>query len=250
MLLTFVLAAPIIARADSLRSWQEVMVQRESATEAAAPLEITNLSPLVEGGEYYIHTVGLFLTYRPETPARSVAVAFGFDDYRIRHGFTRNEAGVWIAAIPLPAHYRPVAYDGQGHAVVRYRLVVDGAWTTDPSAPRTAVVSGVPVSETSMVRWMAPVTSGPAVENRSVTFRYEGPPGSFVSVAGSFNAFDPFIHPLRYDPAVGGYTLTVTLPAGTHRYYFFVDGERVADELNTRVEFPSDDLVVSLVTVR
>ena len=60
--------------------------------------------------------------------------------------------------------------------------------------------------------------------------------GMEVSVAGSFNNWNPFLQPLDEDTdRPGSYRLLIPLPAGRHEYYFVVNGRKVLDPHNTIV---------------
>ena len=47
-----------------------------------------------------------------------------------------------------------------------------------------------------------------------------------VTVAGSFNQWDPAAAPLAPSGAAGVWTATVAVPVGQHQYAFLVDGRR------------------------
>ena len=71
---------------------------------------------------------------------------------------------------------------------------------------------------------------GPAA---SLTFTYYAASGEIVTVAGSFNGWDPFMYTLR-EVSPGRYTLSLPLPPGTYQYAFFCRGERQLDPNNPR----------------
>lgn len=61
---------------------------------------------------------------------------------------------------------------------------------------------------------------------RQVQFRLSGrlvPYARSVTLAGSFNGWNPAASPMRHDVS-GDWIATVALPAGTHAYLYFVDG--------------------------
>jgi 1,4-alpha-glucan branching enzyme len=61
-----------------------------------------------------------------------------------------------------------------------------------------------------------------------VTFRYDGPDASSVSVVGSFNHWDPAAHCLTLRN--GEWRTTVFLPAGAYPYAFVVNDRLVPDQ--------------------
>ena len=66
--------------------------------------------------------------------------------------------------------------------------------------------------------------------NRGLTFRFHATSQAEVFVAGTFNGWDPSLHPLR--PSASGNGLlqaTLLLPPGRHEYKFIVNGAWQAD---------------------
>ncbi|MDR1025593.1 MAG: isoamylase [Treponema sp.] len=122
----------------------------------------------------------------------------------------------------------------EGLEELEYRLIIDGLWTTDPANPRSRrnAASGITNSLVILPR----VNKGPVLHENPpgvLHFSFRGPPGETVTVAGSFNNWDPFMYELREWPQ-GTYTLSLPLPPGTYQYLFFHRGERLLDPYNLR----------------
>ena len=66
-------------------------------------------------------------------------------------------------------------------------------------------------------------------KNKKVKFEFTSEPGSKVSVAGSFNNWDPAANPLKNGARKGIYTATISLPMGRHEYRFVVNDVWCAD---------------------
>jgi 1,4-alpha-glucan branching enzyme len=81
-----------------------------------------------------------------------------------------------------------------------------------------------------------------------LNFSFKGPPGETVTVAGSFNHWDPFMYELREYPE-GMYTLSLPLPPGTYQYLFFHRGERYLDPYNFRRSYTREGDAASEVVV-
>ena len=82
----------------------------------------------------------------------------------------------------------------------------------------------------ALVLWLgtrAPVEA-PRAGAAVVTVRFVllAPDAQRVSVAGTFNQWDPVAAPLSRSGTSGVWTATLTLPAGQHQYAFVVDGAR------------------------
>jgi hypothetical protein len=60
----------------------------------------------------------------------------------------------------------------------------------------------------------------------TVRFVLLAPDAHQVSIAGTFNQWDPLAAPLSRSGTSGVWTATLTLPAGQHQYAFVVDGAR------------------------
>lgn len=58
---------------------------------------------------------------------------------------------------------------------------------------------------------------------KKMTFEYYAPLANRVSLAGSFNRWDPEACPLKKDRA-GKWILSLSLPPGRYEYRYFVDG--------------------------
>jgi hypothetical protein len=127
---------------------------------------------------------------------------------------------------------------------LEYRMVVNGLWTTDPANPRSRRDrSGISNSVVSIPRReeQKSVNDGPP---GSLNFRFEGPPGETVTVAGSFNGWDPFMYELREYPA-GVYSLSIPLPPGTYQYVFYHRGDWRLDPHNSRRTYTREGITAS-----
>jgi hypothetical protein len=81
----------------------------------------------------------------------------------------------------------------------------------------------------ALVLWLGrPATSATpgATPQMTVRFVLVAPDAQRVSVAGSFNQWDPLATPLVRSGSGDLWTATLTLPAGQHQYAFVVDGDR------------------------
>lgn len=95
-------------------------------------------------------------------------------------------------------------------------------WILGPAlAAGIALVLLIPRSQPTT----APVAAA-APESVFVRFVLYAPGAHRVSVAGSFNQWDPSAAPLAPSGAAGVWTATVAVPVGQHQYAFLVDGRR------------------------
>jgi hypothetical protein len=137
----------------------------------------------------------------------------------------------------------------EGVQEVAYRLIIDGLWTTDPANPQSRR-SGASGITNSLVALSRPTTEPRLQENPKgvLCFSFKGPPGETVTVAGSFNGWDPFMYELHEYPE-GVYTLRLPLPPGTYQYLFFHRGERYQDPYNARRAYTKEGNAASEVVI-
>ena len=160
---------------------------------------------------------------------------------RIRRG--RRESPYRDSGIAF--HVREIP---RGISQIEYRLVINGLWTTDPSNPNTRRdgVSGPTLSVLPIPQMPQQVHHTLRADGLHLVFT--GPPGEMVTVAGSFNNWDPFMFVLREGPP-GTYSIHIPLPPGRHQYVFFHRGERVLDPLNPVRVFSREGLVASEIVI-
>lgn len=68
-----------------------------------------------------------------------------------------------------------------------------------------------------------------AAKGTRVTFRVRAEVGSKVSLAGSFNGWDPAAKPMVDKDGTGEFACTLTLPKGRYEYKFVINGTWCAD---------------------
>jgi hypothetical protein len=137
----------------------------------------------------------------------------------------------------------------EGLAEIEYRLVLDGLWTTDPANPLSRRDRASGISNSLVI--MPPAKEEPVLRENPkgvLNFSFRGPPGETVTVAGSFNHWDPFMYELREYPE-GVYTLNLPLPPGTYQYLFFHRGERRLDPHNFRRAYTKEGDAASEVVI-
>lgn len=166
----------------------------------------------------------ILLSYEGAPGTQVVSLAMEHELYRKFHTFEKNKHGVFVLALPLP----------DGLEEIRYRLIVDGLWTTDPSVPSKFDERGVMVSVLKI-----PPDGGlpdPGIKSMSdgsVQFVYVGNPNSRVALVGDFNRWDPYLTPVPESPVHPGvYVTTLRLPPDSQYYRFVVNGRQLTDPGN------------------
>jgi hypothetical protein len=177
----------------------------------------------------------LILSCKPELPKQFVGVRFAHEQWKILHPYTMNERGVFVLDYPVP----------EGVREIRYRIVVDGLWMTDPANPITDTdAAGVVFSVYTLEKDPVRIIVNPKPEGNALTFVFQGTPGRRVALVGDFNNWDPFMDPLE-ETAPGVYSISLRVPGGEHWYYFFSDGRRLLDRFNARTGVDPDGATLS-----
>ncbi|WP_319559551.1 hypothetical protein [Marispirochaeta sp.] len=209
------------------------------------------LSPLAAQNGYdpqldaYLHSMAqaeppgvisehLVLTYSSRHPVRYVAAAFEHENFATLHIYRKNQNGVFVFAYPLSALSTLTRREKE----LRYRIIVDGLWMSDPVNPhRINDKRGIPISVSSVPQRQPRRGETPIFhEDGTVEFVYFGSSGSTVRLAGDFNHWSPFSHSLR-ELNPGEYRLRLRLYEGYHRYVFYVNGSQVTDVRNPRIAY-------------
>jgi len=209
-------------------------------------------SPIIQGNT---------VIFTADSSHRRVGVAFAHDNFSTVYWFTKllvpqdrmnpvllpgqrvpdplKDSGIQYYAYEVPEHINEL----------EYRLVINGLWTTDPSNSqvRRDPVSGLNLSVLSLPPRAISLNPARGLPE-GLHFTFNGPPGEIVTVAGSFNAWDPFMFELKEGPA-GTYSLILPLPPGTYYYVFFHRGQRILDQNNSRRAYARDGTAVSEVVI-
>ncbi len=102
-------------------------------------------------------------------------------------------------------------------------------WLVDPVLPPWALLAAAAATAAVVVSLRGPASSQPpvaATETAYVRFVLYAPTAKQVSVAGTFNQWDPQAAPLARVDGNGVWTVTLPLPPGQHQYAFVVDGKQ------------------------
>lgn len=188
-----------------------------------------------------------YIIFTADPKNRYVGIAFDFEDYQIIHPFkllnSTDEDG---NKTPVHLFY---CYE-RTHKIsqIKYRLVIDGLWTTDPLNPEKIYDDDVnlyfsKVSDTAGIRRNTEVT-----DNSTVHFIYKGEAGQTIRLAGNFSNWDPWIYQLR-ETYPGFYELELPLPDGKYYYNYYIGLTPVLDTTNPERTYLKDGKAVSVIQV-
>jgi hypothetical protein len=202
-----------------------------------------------------------FVIFTAASSLRRMGVAFAHENFSDIHWYTQLAISQdRMNPIILPGQKFPDPYKDSGLQFfvyrvpdhlreIEYRLVVNGLWTIDTANPKSRrdPVSGISMSIVSMP--VRPANYNPLNGlPEGLDFTFWGPPGETVTVAGSFNGWDPFMYELREGPA-GHYSLKIPLPPGIYQYVFFHRGQRFTDPHNPNRIYSRDGTAASEVVI-
>jgi len=199
---------------------------------------------------------GRYVVFTARGKARHAGIAFEHEKYRTIHTFQRlvrtdenNEPRKDDSGKPLETVLFYIAEIPPQTAALHYRLVIDGLWTADPLNPDSYYDydNGMTVSSTTVEYYETFKTAN--VNKGQVRFACEASPGAAITVAGTFNNWDPFMYEMTETKA-GWYELAMPLPAGTWYYAYFSGTEQIPDSLNPDRVYTKDGRVASVIEVR
>ncbi|MFZ4617028.1 MAG: glycogen-binding domain-containing protein [Rectinemataceae bacterium] len=175
---------------------------------------------------------------------RFVGAAFAHENFVRIHPFERNDKGIFILAWKIPTN---------SESPLAYRLVIDGAWIADPGNPRRSTINGAGLTLSLVtVPWLSDELPGIyevlAKDGKTARFLFKGRPGENISVAGSFNNWDPFVHTME-EREPGRYELQLELPPGIQLYNFVLRGQMITDPLNSEKATNRYERSVSILRV-
>ena len=191
------------------------------------------------------HIIEDTVVFTAPSSYRRVGIAFAHEDFGKIYWFRRfmvssENAGPWRKNKPPADLYQdsgllffiysiPEELKGD----LEYRLVIDGLWVKDPANPDYCIDPSSGISKSVVP---IPYIKRADFPNRgpegTLNFTFYAKSGESVTVAGSFNRWDPFMYELK-ETSPGRYTLSLPLPPGTYQYAFFYHGERHLDQNNS-----------------
>jgi len=220
---------------------------------------LNSLLSMRSPGEPVIHDD--YVIFTADSSLRRVGISFAHENFNTTYWFqTLLISQDRLNPILLPGEKEPSPYMDSGIKFyvynvpahikdLEYRLVINGLWTIDPLNPlfKRDPVSGLSLSYLRMPsRSLKPNPLNGLPDG--LIFTYNAQPGESVTIAGSFNSWDPFMYELREGPS-GVYSITIPLPPGTYQYVFIHRGQRYVDPNNPKRIYARDGSIASEIAV-
>lgn len=190
---------------------------------------------------------GNYAVFTAPKDARHVGICFDFEQYRQIHSlqelviYDYNEEPVdsflfYILELP------------ENSTGIRYRMVIDGLWTTDSLNPQKIYDydCGTYLSYLKVDRPFTVRTE--EKDPHLVTFVYEGETGKSIRLAGNFSNWDSFIYYLT-ETVPGRYEITLPLTTGTWYYQFYSGMTALLDPKNTNRVYTPEGRAANVISV-
>lgn len=197
-------------------------------------------------GQPLITTDYIIFTASPEY--RYVGIAFDYENYKVVHPFQvltgQDDEGKTYRKNLFYCYTRQ-----HKSTTLKYRLVIDGLWTTDPLNPNKEYDDSVnlyfsKVEDPDSIRVFTT-----AQNDSTIRFIYKGESGLELHLAGTFTSWDPWIYQLE-ETSPGFYEISLPLPQGTYYYNYFLGLTPLLDETNPNKAYTKDGRIASVINVK
>jgi len=190
--------------------------------------------------------VDKYIIFTANAKARHVAIAFEHEKYARLHSFRRLQPDKEAGSVLLEPVLFYIMEIPEDKDKLMYRLVVDGLWTCDPINTKEELDEkhGILVSSISFPPRHDIKTR--VIDGKIIKFVYVGEAHQKISVAGSFNNWDPFMYFMK-ETVDGIYEISIPLPHGTHIYSYFLGTKMCVDITNPERYYSVDGKVASVI---
>ena len=188
-----------------------------------------------------------YILFTADAKYRSVGIAFDFENYKIVHPFqiltTTDANGIKTKKHMIFCYKRTHELDS-----IKYRLIIDGLWTTDPLNPLKEYDDDVNLyfSKVNVPHGIKICTE--QTDNNYTNFIYKGESGLHVNLAGNFTNWDPWIYELK-ETEPGLYKLELPPPKGKYIYSYYIGLTPVLDNSNPNKVFTDDGRTANVLYV-
>ena len=187
-----------------------------------------------------------YIIFTANTQNRSVGIAFDFENYQVIHPFQvlsiTDDEGKSTRRHLFYCYQRQHRFD-----TLKYRLVIDGLWTTDPLNPNREYDEQVNLYFSKLEN-LGQIRIETEAKNDTVKFIYKGESGLKLQLAGTFTNWDPWIYQLE-EIQPGLYELELPLTSGTYYYNYYLGLTPILDNTNPEKIYTADGRSASVIRV-
>ena len=188
-----------------------------------------------------------YIIFTADTHHSFVGIAFDFENYQIIHPFKLLNT-IDMDGNKTPRHLFYCYEREHKLTSIKYRLIIDGLWTTDPLNPNKVYDENVnlyfsKINDLGNVKKYTEQT-----KSDSVHFIYKGEKGLKLNLAGTFTNWDPWIYQLE-ETSPGFYELDLPLPTGKYYYNYYIGLTPILDNTNPNKVYTLDGRTSNVITV-
>lgn len=188
-----------------------------------------------------------YIIFTAPAKYRSVGIAFDFENYKEIHYFdllTKSNADG-----EKEAKFLFYGYKRQHKTTeIKYRLIIDGLWTTDPLNPNKEYDENINLYFSKIEDPDSIIKNTELLKNDIVRFIYKGESGLNLHLAGTFSNWDPWIYELK-ETSPGFYELELPLPRGKYYYNYYIGLTPIMDNTNPNKEYTADGRSANVIFV-
>lgn len=189
-----------------------------------------------------------YIIFTSDPNHRFVGIAFDFENYKTIHPFqilTQKDDEDNVTRKHMFYCYKRQ----HKFTTLKYRLIFDGLWTTDPLNPDKEYDENMnlyfsKVEDPGSIRIYTAAT-----DRDTVHFIYKGESGQTIHLAGTFTNWDPWIYELN-ETAPGFYELELPLTTGKYYYNYYIGLTPILDDTNPEKIYTLDGRSASVITVK
>ena len=188
-----------------------------------------------------------YIIFTADVNNRSVGIAFDFENYQTIHPF-QILMKVDADGKKTPVHMFYCYERKHKIQTIKYRLIMDGLWTTDPLNPNKEYDDSVNLYFSKIDNLGTIYEYTEKTKDDSVRFIYKGEEGLNLHLAGTFTNWDPWIYTLE-ETSPGIYELSLPLPTGKYYYNYYIGLTPVLDNTNPEKAYTLDGRSASVIVV-
>lgn len=188
-----------------------------------------------------------YIVFTHELNARFVGIAFDYENYTKIHKFQKRINTDLDDNITSSLLFFVLERTRKTEKF-KYRLIVDGLWTTDPENPNVKYDEKTGISFSCIDTIIPLPTVTIAEKKESVRFIYKGKSGQTVRLAGSFTNWDSWIYELT-ETMPGFYEIAIPLPEGRYYYNYYIGMQELVDRTNPERAYTAEGRESSVIVV-
>lgn len=190
---------------------------------------------------------GNYIIFTAPANARSVGIAFDFENFRTMHKFqlykTYSFEGEITSEIFFYILERP-----KKTSRICYRLIIDGLWTTDPQNQNVLYNS----TDGYTLSYLDINETDPIVTEKNASgltkFVCFAESGQTIRLGGTFTNWDSWIYEMK-EVVPGRYEICLPLHPGTYYYAYYNGISSFTDTTNPMKGYSKDGRIVSRITI-